>query len=221
MIAVRSATETERVREHASGFRMSHDLRTPLSSILGSATSLLDYGDKLEPEAQKDRPGEIKQEAEALDDMVRNLLAITRIDAGALELRKDWIDVHEIVGRVVSAARRQRPSTRTIEVELPREMPLVRGRPDARGSRRMTNIVANAIAHSPERTRVTIGAQVLPSQVKISVLDDRPGHSAELMPRLFESSRVPGNREQAQGAGLASCHCQRHHGRAQCIPFRC
>lgn len=200
MVAARSATETERVRNTLLA-SVSHDFRTPLSSILGSATSLLDYGDKLEPDAQKDLLGQIKQEAEALDDMVRNLLAITRIDAGALELRKDWIDVHEIVGRVVSAARRQRPLTRTIEVELPREMPLVRADPTL-VEQAMTNIVANAIAHTPEGTRVTIGAQVLPSQVRISVLDDGPGLPAELMPRLFEKFSRARQSEQVQGAGL-------------------
>ena len=108
MVSARTATETERVRNTLLA-SVSHDFRTPLSSILGSATSLLDYGDKLEPAAQKDLLGQIKQEAEELDEMVRNLLAITRIDAGALELRRDWIDIREIVERVVSAARRRGP----------------------------------------------------------------------------------------------------------------
>ena len=57
--------------------------------------------------------------------MVRNLLAITRIDAGALELRRDWIDLREIVERVVSAARR-RGARQQIEVDLPADLPLVR-----------------------------------------------------------------------------------------------
>ncbi len=200
MVAARSATETERVRNTLLA-SVSHDFRTPLSSILGSATSLIDYGDKLGPEAQKDLLGQIKQEAEALDDMVRNLLAITRIDAGALELRKDWIDVHEIVSRVVSAARRQRPLTPNVGVQLPKDMPLVRADPTL-VEQALTNIVANAIVHTPEGTPVTIGAQVLPSQVRISVLDDGPGIPAELMPRLFEKFSRARQSEQVQGAGL-------------------
>ena len=63
---------------------ISHDFRTPLASILGSATSVLDYGDKLDAAARNDLLSQIKQEAENLDEMVRNLLAITRIDAGGL-----------------------------------------------------------------------------------------------------------------------------------------
>ena len=57
--------------------------------------------------ARTDLLDQIKQEAEGLDEMVRNLLAITRIDAGALELRRDWVDLREVVERVVSAARRR------------------------------------------------------------------------------------------------------------------
>ena len=106
MVAARAATETERVRNTLLA-SISHDFRTPLSSILGSATSLIEYGDKLAPEAQRDLLGQIKEEAEGLDEMVRNLLAITRIDAGALELRRDWVDLREI-----DRARRERSARR-------------------------------------------------------------------------------------------------------------
>jgi two-component system sensor histidine kinase KdpD len=198
MVAARSATETERVRNTLLA-SVSHDFRTPLSSILGSATSLIDYGDKIGPEAQKDLLVQIKEEAEALDDMVRNLLAITRIDAGALELRKDWIDVHEIVGRVVNAARRQRGAH--IDVELPRDMPLLRADPTL-VEQALTNIVANAIAHTPKDTKVAIGAQILPAQVGITVSDDGPGIPAELIPRLFDKFSRARQSEQVQGAGL-------------------
>ena len=116
MVVTRTAAETERVRNTLLA-SISHDFRTPLSSILGSATSLIEYGDKLGAEARQDLLGHVKQEAEALDGMVRNLLAITRIDAGVLELRTDWVDLREVAERVVGALRRRgataaaRPST--------------------------------------------------------------------------------------------------------------
>ena len=200
MVAARAAAETERVRNTLLA-SVSHDFRTPLSSILGSATSLLDYGDRLEPAAHKDLLGQIKQEAEGLDGMVRNLLAIARIDAGALELRKDWIDMHECVNRVVAAARRHRGETANVEIELPKELPLVRADPTL-AEQALTNIVANAITHSPEGTKVSIGAEVLPAQVRITVSDDGPGIPAELLPRLFEKFSRARQSEQAQGAGL-------------------
>ena len=75
--------------------------------------------------------------------MVRNLLAITRIDAGALELRRDWIDLREIVDRVASAARR-RGARQHIEVDLPADLPLVRA--DATlVEQAIGNVIGNAI----------------------------------------------------------------------------
>jgi two-component system sensor histidine kinase KdpD len=94
----------------------------PLSSILGSTTSLIDYGDKLDVTSKRDLLGQIKEETEALDEMVRNLLAITRIDAGALELRSDWIDLREIVTRVVNLAKR-RGATQSFMIEFPADLP--------------------------------------------------------------------------------------------------
>src|SRR6185437_12598805 len=118
------ATESERVRNTLLA-SISHDFRTPLSSILGAATSLLSFGDKLDGAAKTDLLGQIKLETEGLDEMVRNLLAITRIDSGALELRRDWIDLREIAERVVSAARR-RGAPQRIDIAMPSDLPLVR-----------------------------------------------------------------------------------------------
>jgi len=77
MVSAKTATETERVRI-LCWRPISHDFRTPLSSILGSVTSLIGYGDKFDAAAKKDLLAQIKQEAESLDEMVRNLLSITR-----------------------------------------------------------------------------------------------------------------------------------------------
>ena len=71
MVSAKTATETERVRNTLLA-SVSHDFRTPLSSILGSASSLIELGDKLEPAAKTDLLGQIKTEAEDLDEMVRN-----------------------------------------------------------------------------------------------------------------------------------------------------
>ncbi len=98
--------------------------------------------------AQKDLLGQIKHEAEGVDEMVRNLLAITRIDAGALELRHDWIDLREIAERIVNAARR-RGAKQTFEIKFPDDMPLVKA--DATlAEQALGNVVGNAIVHTPD-----------------------------------------------------------------------
>lgn len=207
MVSVRTAAEAESVRNTLLA-SISHDFRTPLSSVLGSATSLLEYGDKLDAQTRKDLLGHIKQEAEDLDAMVRNLLAITRIDAGGLELRRDWIDLREIVERVVSAARKRGASQR-IEIDLPPDLPLVRA--DATLAEQVLgNVVGNAITHTPGETRVTVDALVNPQDIVIRVTDDGPGIPPESLPRIFEKfvqARRPatksGDGGQGSGLGLA------------------
>lgn len=183
MVTARAATETERVRNTLLA-SISHDFRTPLSSILGAATSLLDYDDKLDAPTKKDLLAQIKQETEGLDGMVRNLLAIARIDAGALELRHDWIDLREIAQRVASAAKR-RGARQRIEVDLPLDLPLVRA--DATLiEQAIGNVVANAIMHTPADTRVAVSASLTGDRLVLCVTDDGPGIAADALPTIFD-----------------------------------
>ena len=204
IISTRTAAETERVRNTLLA-SISHDFRTPLSSILGSATSLLEYGDKLGAEAQKDLLGQVKQEAEALDAMVRNLLAITRIDAGALEVRKDWLDLREVAEHVAGAMRR-RGAAQRLGIDLPPDLPLLRADPTL-VEQALTNIVSNAVAHTPEETTMTIGAQVGPASIALRVTDDGPGIAPDMLPQIFDKfvrARGPAaNKGEGAGLGLA------------------
>ena len=204
MVSAKTATETERVRNTLLA-SVSHDFRTPLSSILGSATSLIELGDKLDPPAKKDLLGQIKTEAEDLDEMVRNLLAITRIDAGALELRRDWIDLREVAERVVNAVRRHGARQR-IDVRLPQDLPMVQA--DATlVEQAIGNVVGNAVAHTPAESDVVIDANVVADAITLRVTDNGPGIAPDQLRHIFEKfvkgtdvnqSRADG----AQGTGL-------------------
>lgn len=200
---VKRSTETERVRNTLLA-SISHDFRTPLSSILGAATSLLSYVDKLDAAAKTDLLGQIKQETEGLDEMVRNLLAIARIDAGALELRRDWIDLREIVERVASAARR-RSSVQRIDIEMPPNLPLVRA--DANlVEQAIGKVVANAIVHTEKDTRIVIDAQATPSDIALRVTDNGQGILSDMLPHIFDrfakGSGAGELRDDGEGAGL-------------------
>jgi two-component system sensor histidine kinase KdpD len=204
MVSIRSAAETERVRNTLLA-SISHDFRTPLASILGSATSLLEFHDKLDADARKELLGHIKYEAEGLDDMVRNLLAMTRIDAGALEVRRDWTDLRELAERAASAARR-RGAVQAIEVRLPDDLPLVRA--DAKlVEQALGNVVGNAVTHTRPETLILIDAKVTDKAVALRVTDDGPGINSEMLPRMFDkfvhaANSETGNADGGEGTGL-------------------
>ncbi len=203
-VLARNAAETERVRNILLA-SVSHDFRTPLASILGSATSLLDYRDRLDDKLQLGLLADIKAEAEGLDEMVRNLLAITRIDAGALELRRDWVDLREIVERVVSAVKR-RGAALSFVMDLPPELPMIAA--DATLiEQAIVNVVNNAVSHTPAGTRVLIDAIVLPESISLRVTDDGPGIPAEDLSRVFEKfvrarSGMAFGADKCEGTGL-------------------
>lgn len=203
MVATQSAIEAERVRNTVLA-SISHDFRTPLASILGAATGLIDVGDKLAPAARGDLLRQIKQEVEHLDGMVRNLLSMTRIDAGALELRKDWIDLREVADRVVSAARR-RGAAQRFTVALPADVPLVHA--DAiLIEQALSNIAGNAVAHTPAAATISIEADVDRQTVSLRVRDDGPGIPPDLLPRVFDkfvSVSADGDRGERTGLGFA------------------
>lgn len=201
MISARTATETERVRNTLLA-SVSHDFRTPLASILGAATGLIEFGDRLDPSAQKDLLAQIRTEAEGLDEMVRNLLAITRIDSGALELRRDWVDLKEVIERVVNAARRH-GARQPIEVALPESLPLVRA--DAiLVEQAIANVVGNAVMHTPPQTRIRLDAAVAPDTVTLHVTDNGPGIPAGALQHVFDKFARGDGRgtDNGKGTGL-------------------
>jgi two-component system sensor histidine kinase KdpD len=135
--------------------------------------------------------------------MVRNLLAITRIDAGALELRRDWVDLREGTERVVNAARRH-GARQSMDVQLPSDLPMVRA--DATLVEQVIgNVVGNAVVHTPAESHVLVDAIVTADAVALRVTDNGPGILPDQLPRIFEKfvkgpeeSRADG----AQGTGL-------------------
>jgi two-component system sensor histidine kinase KdpD len=151
--------------------------------------------------------------------MVRNLLAITRIDAGALELRRDWTDLREIVDRVVGAARR-RGAAQTITVDLPQDLPLVRA--DATlAEQAIGNVVANALVHTPKETHVVIDSIVDADTVALRVADDGSGIATDVLPHIFEkfargaeqaATRSDGNQSTGLGLAIAKGIMEAHGG---------
>ncbi len=200
MAGVKSAAEAERVRNILLA-SISHDFRTPLSSILGAASSLSDYGDIIDPEQRRDLLLQVREEAEHLDGMVRNLLAITRLEAGALDLRRDWTDLAEVVHQVVGAARR-RGAHQLISVRLEPDLPLIIADPILIGQA-LTNVLGNAVIHAGNTVSIEVAARREGESVALCVTDDGVGIPPDLLPHVFEKF-VRSSREAdgGEGAGL-------------------
>ncbi|WP_022723530.1 sensor histidine kinase KdpD [Rhodopseudomonas sp. B29] len=222
MVSARTATETERVRNTLLA-SISHDFRTPLASILGSATSLSTYGDQMDEAARRDLLVNIREEAEGLDEMVRNLLSITRIESGALELRRDWVDLREIAARVIGTARR-RGAQQSLELHWPEGIPLIEA--DATLiEQALGNLVGNAVTYTPPSAHIVIDAEADSAAVRLRVTDDGPGIAPEALPRIFErfargtETAPSSDRGQGVGLGLAIARgiMEAHGGRIDAI----
>ena len=211
IVAANTAAETERVRNTLLA-SISHDFRTPLASILGAATSLIDYGARLPEPARRDLLDQVKDEAEHLDRMVRNLLSMTRVEAGALELRRDWVDVREAFDRVVALARRReqrRPSGSMSSRSCPSFGPI----PPC-SIRRWPTSSATPSATRDRMRRWTSQLDDNGGEVVLSVTDDGPGISPALLPKVFEKFARGRARDGdgGEGTGLGLGHRQRNHG---------
>ncbi|WP_454917677.1 DUF4118 domain-containing protein [Xanthobacter sediminis] len=200
----RTAAETERVRNILLA-SISHDFRTPLASILGAATSLIDYGADIPEPARRDLLLQMREEAENLDLMVRNLLSMTRLEAGALDLRKDWVDVPELMNRAVAAVRK-RGATQSFAVTAEPGLPLLKADPSLM-DQALGNVVGNAVRYAGAGARIVLSAGVADGGLVIAVTDDGPGIPAETLPHVFEkfvrAARAAGDGGDGSGLGLA------------------
>lgn len=203
------AVEAETLRR-ADRFRsalmnsVSHDLRTPLSTVLGASTTLIDYGDKLTKPVREDLVVSIREEAERLNRYVANLLDMTRIEGGALRLRTDWIDVRDVLNAAADRVSR-RLGGRALTRDYPRELSLVQA--DASLLEQVVvNVLENAIAYSPPEARIEMAAYEDRSNVVISIEDEGRGIPPSELERVFDKFRrmeEPSDRSQGAGLGLS------------------
>jgi len=182
---------------------ISHDLKTPLATIAGAVSSLRQLGDRMKPESRADLLASIEEESERLTRFVSNLLDMTRIEAGAVEPRNDWVDVADLVHGTVQRASKLFPE-RKIETSLAGHLPMVRGDSVLLGHV-LFNLLDNAVRHGGGET-VSIYARVDAADLVISVTDLGRGIPAKALDRVFEKffrRGKPDGRTPGTGLGLA------------------
>jgi two-component system sensor histidine kinase KdpD len=188
---------------------ISHDLRTPLATVLGSATTLIDYGKTLKPEVRSDLLISIREEAERLNRYVGDLLDMTRLEGGALKTRSEWTDVRDVLAAAIGRVSR-RMETRKLVRDFPHELTSVETDPGLL-EQAIVNILENAIAYSPDGSEIDVAAYEDRGNVVISIEDEGPGIPQTDIERIFEkfrrleepSDRTRGDRNKGAGLGLS------------------
>lgn len=163
---------------------VSHALRTPLTSIRAAVDSLLQHDLNWDQEALGEFHLIISEEVHRLSRLVGNLLEMARIEAGELQISKEWGSVSEIFANVIE---RCAPSFREHEVigTASEDLPLVKV--DSRlVAEALTNIVENAAKYSPPSSRIALDARVEAGNLIISVIDEGPGIGSEEIGRIFD-----------------------------------
>ncbi len=180
---------------------VSHDLRTPLSTVLGAVTTLIDFGKTMEKSVQRDLLLSIREEAERLNRYVGDLLDMTRIEGGALKTRKDWTDVRDVLAAAIARVER-RLENRRLDRDFPAELSMVMADPSLL-EQALVNILENAIAYSPDGSAIETAAYEDRGNVVISIEDEGRGIPTAELERVFERfRRMEESTDRGKGAGL-------------------
>jgi two-component system sensor histidine kinase KdpD len=196
-------TETERLRS-ALLSSVSHDLRTPLVSILGAATTLTEVGETLKPELRRELLGTVTREARRLDSFIQNLLDMTRIGYGAVTVKKEWIDLHDVIrsAREQLHARLEGKDARSVSVGIAKDASIVQA-DEALLEQALVNLIDNAAKYSPAGSPIEIEARRHGKTLQIRVADHGPGIREDKADRLFDQFfRATNGDSKTAGTGL-------------------
>jgi K+-sensing histidine kinase KdpD len=185
---------------------LSHDLRTPLAAITGAATTLRDESAAIDSAQRRELLDTICEEADRLERLVRNLLDMTRLESGALVVRRQWMPLEEIVGAALTRVESQLDG-RPVRTDLPADLPLV----SADGvllEQVFVNLLENAAKYTPAGSPVEIVARAPNAgAIAIEVADRGPGIPPGDEGRLFDKF-FRGRQAGSSGAGLGLAICR-------------
>jgi two-component system sensor histidine kinase KdpD len=202
--------ETEQLR-NALLSSVSHDLRTPLAVVMGATSALLEQAPKDE-ETRRVLVMTAHQEALRLNRLVRNLLDMTRLEAGALSIGKELQPIEEVVGAALTRLE-DRLRDREVGTNIPSDLPLVPF-DSILIEQVLINLLENAIKHTPPGTPIEVSAAVRDREIQVEIADRGPGVSKQDAERVFDKFYRARERE-GGGVGLGLTICQgvvRAHG---------
>ena len=184
---------------------VSHDLRTPLTVIAGSASSLLEGEKNLDLVTKHELAQSIYEEASRLDRLVHNLLEMSRLQSGEARFNKEWYVLEEVIGSALAQLDPQLHD-HPVSISLPTDLPLVQI--DALLMERVViNLLENSMKYTPPGTPLEISGLVQDQEILVAVADRGPGLPVGQEERIFEKfyQVAPGS---ARGAGLGLTICR-------------
>lgn len=201
-----ASAESERLRS-ALLSSISHDLRTPLATILGAVTSLRSLGAKMSKETQKELLSAIEEETRRMSRFITNLLDMTRLESPNLEIKRDWVDLGDVVRAATERARLAWPE-RMIGVTIAAGLPLVQG-DSGLLEQVVFNLLDNANKYSGAGSPTRVVVAKRGGEIILDVTDEGQGIPLEDLERVFDKFyRVKQHDGRAPGVGLGLAICR-------------
>ena len=205
--AIKAESQLERMRANLLR-AVSHDLRTPLTTIYGSSTALLENKDSLSRQQQERMLLGIREDAQWLIRMVENLLSVTRIDSGNVKLSKTAIALDELISSVVIKFKNRYPA-QEVTLEIPEDVLLIPMDPILI-EQVLMNILENATQHAQGMTMLKLRVRKQGNTAIFEVEDNGCGIREDKLPRLFtgcdvSEAAVADGRKRNAGIGLSVC----------------
>jgi two-component system sensor histidine kinase KdpD len=211
-----ASAETEKLQKALLN-SISHNLRTPLASIIGALSTLQEdqHTHAIDEATKHELVDTARAEAERLNRLLGNLLDMSRLDAGRVRVRMDPCDVQDVIGAALEQLGGILGS-RFIEVDVPSDMPFVR-MDFVLIAQVLVNLLDNALKYSRPETPIRVQARLLKETLEVSVSDNGDGIPEHEIPNAFEKFNRAGRTSETGGIGLGLSICkglvEAHHGR--------
>lgn len=195
---------------------LSHEMRTPIATIIGSIDTIRQRDVTISEESKNELLAEIQKAVIRLDQQVENLLNMSRLESGTLQLKYDWCDVNELVFKIIRDLS-EGGDDHTMHFEPDEDLPLFRLDRGLIGQV-LYNLLLNALMHTPEKTDIQIIVENKDECCRIIVSDNGPGFPEKEISRVFDKFyRLPHSRRGGTGLGLSIVKgfVEVHKGRIQ------
>ena len=201
--------ETEKEKMRANLLRaISHDLRTPLTTIYGSSSVMVENAEELSKEQMKELADDIREDSQWLIGMVENLLSVTKIDSGDVKLIKTSVVLEELIDSVLVRFKKRYPK-QEIQMEIPNDF-IVIPMDAVLMTQVIVNMLENAVQHAKGMKTLILRVTIVKDEAVFEIIDDGCGIPKERMDRIFtgyfETGDLPAdNQKRNMGIGLSVC----------------